>query len=72
MGAFFRVIFETTIVIEKLFDNTDEEKRGRKKDTRLIKQREREREIKKTISVTGFINDAIYPFRNNGGLLICW
>lgn len=72
MGAFFRVIFETTIVIEKLFDNTDEEKRGRKKDTRLIKQREREREIKKTISVTGFINDAIYPFRNNEGLLICW
>lgn len=72
MGAFFRVIFGTTIVIEKLFDNTDEEKRGRKKDTRLIKQREREREIKKTISVTGFINDAIYPFRNNEGLLICW
>ena len=60
MGAFFRVIFGTTIVIEKLFDNTDEEKRGRKKDTRLIKrEREREREIKKTVSVIGFINDAL-------------
>ena len=35
-------------------------------------ERKREDEIKKTVSVTGFINDAIYPFRNNGGLLICW
>lgn len=35
-------------------------------------ERKREDEIKKTVSVTGFINDAIYPFRNNEGLLICW